>query len=443
MSSRISRQWNAICVAAVIAMVLTACVPAAPGPAAPAAPAAEKAAPAAEQPRGTLKFWTFDYDPLVKKVMDDYVAEWNAAHPDLPVQYETFPWAQYTGEKLTTAIATGQGADIFYISPGDWRRYAEGGLALPLDEYFPQYLKDDLLPASLEAVTLNGHIYSVPFEMEPVALWYNKEMLEQAGLEPPKTWDELVTAAQKLTTPDVYGILIPTAADYYQNFVWYPFLWMAGGEVVDKDFTKALIDQTDGGAKALQLWGDLVAKYKVAPGSGVGPVDDRFPTEKAAMFVSGYWLYGWIKQTYPDFVEKVGVVRLPTPTADSKPVTVYGGWTVMVYSGTKFPKEAAEFAINLFGAQDPKRSVIWTTEVNTKLSPRKSVMEASKDFYANFPYSVFANDIFPTARAEPAYPPEIAKAVWESIQDCMFNGVSGEESARNMAEKINAYLATR
>lgn len=389
-----------------------------------------------------LKFWTFEYADAVDPFFTAYIDEWNATH-DLKVERQEFPWAQYTGEILTTGIATGEAPDVFFISPGDWRRYVETGLALPLEKYIPQYLKDDILPASWDAVTVNDSIYSLPFEMEPVVLWYNKTMLDDAGLAVPKSWDQLVEAAKALTTPDRYGILIPTNPDYYENFVFYPFLWMAGGEVMNEDFTAAAVN-SEGTAKALDLWGTLVKEGYAAPNStGSDPTDERFPTEQAAMFVSGYWVYGWIQANYPEFLDKLGVASIPAPNEGDPLKTVYGGWTVMVYSGTKHPDEAAEFAINMFGAEDNSRAAAWGMQYNTKLSPRASVIADNAEFYSQFPHNVFANDIFPTARPEPSYPPEIAQAVWEAIQDVMFNNVSGADAAAAWAEKIDSYMLTR
>lgn len=388
-----------------------------------------------------LKFWTFEYTDAVDPFFTQYVDEWNGSH-DLQVTRQEFPWDQYTGEILTTGIATGEAPDVFFISPGDWRRYAESGLALPLEDYIPQYLKDDILPASWDAVTLDGHIYSLPFEMEPVALWYNKAIFAEAGLEPPTTWDELVADAQQLTTADRYGILIPTSPGYYENFVWYPFLWMSGGEIMNADFTASAAN-TPETAQALDLWGTLVKEGYAAPTStGSDPTDDRFGTGNAAMFVSGYWVYGWLQAAYPDLVKDIGVVPIPAP-AGKDLATVYGGWTVMVYANTTHPAEAAEFAVNMFGAEDNSRAAAWGMQYNTKLSPRASVIADNADFYEQFPHNVFAHDIFPTARPEPAYPPEIAQAVWEGVQDVMFNGVSGADAAAAMADKIDSYLLTR
>jgi multiple sugar transport system substrate-binding protein len=388
-----------------------------------------------------LDFWTFEYADPVDPFFNGYVEEWNTSH-DLQVVRTEYPWSQYTGEILTTGIATGQAPDVFFMSAGDWRRYAESGLALPLQDYIPDYLKEDILPASWDAVTIDGNIYSIPFEMEPVVLWYSKSALADAGLEVPTTWEELEAAAAALTTPDRYGILIPTAPGYYENFVFYPFMWMAGADVMNEDFSASAANSPEM-AQALDFWGSMVQNGYAAPTStGSDPTDERFANGQGAMFISGYWVYGWIKDNYPELLDDLGVAPIPAPEGRD-PVTVYGGWTVMVYSGTEHPAEAAEFAINMFGAEDNTRAAEWGMVYNTKLSPRSSVIEDNADFYAEFPHDVFAHEIFPTARPEPSYPPEIAQAVYEAIQDVMFAGVSGQDAAAAMSEKIDSYLLTR
>jgi multiple sugar transport system substrate-binding protein len=401
----------------------------------------EKVITATPVPGEPLKFWTFYSEESEQGVwFQEYIDQWNATHA-VKFEYGYVPWANYTGEGLTTAFATREGPDVFVISAGDWRRYAAGRLALPLNESFPAELKEDILPAALDAVTLDGKIYSLPFEMEPVALWYNKEMLEQAGIDVPETWDDLVTACEALTTEDRYGLLIPTVPDYYQNFVFYPFLWMAGGEVMNDDFTAAAIN-TPESARALDLWGELVQNGYANSTEG-GPWDIRFPEEQAAMYASGYWVYGLITDIYPDFVEKVGVTTLPVVNAGDAPLSVYGGWTLMVYSGTDYPAEASEFAIGLYGGKDMERIAKWGTELMTKISTRKSVNEYNADFYKEWPYSYWLDEVFPTCRAEPSFPPEIAQAVYEALQDVMFGGVTGAEAAAAAEAKINAYLETQ
>ncbi len=87
---------------------------------------------------------------------------------------------------------------------------------------------------------------------------------------------------------------------------------MAGGDVMNEDFTAPAVN-TPEAARALDLWATLVKDGSAAP-QDVGPTDDRFPTEQGAMFVSGYWVYGWIKDNYPEFLDKLGVAPIPAPS---------------------------------------------------------------------------------------------------------------------------------
>ena len=71
-----------------------------------------------------------------------------------------------------------------------------------------------------------------------MAFYYSVKAFEDAGLnenDVPKTWDQLIEVANKLTTADRYGVLFETTPGYYQNFTWYPFMWQGGGEFQGAD----------------------------------------------------------------------------------------------------------------------------------------------------------------------------------------------------------------
>jgi multiple sugar transport system substrate-binding protein len=87
--------------------------------------------------------------------------------------------------------------------------------------------------------------------------------------------------------------------------------------------------------------------------------------------------------------------------------------------------------------------VEWNTVLNTKLSPRASVKDAAGEFYTQFPHDFFINEVFPVARPEPSFPPEIARAVWEMLQEAMFNAASGVDATNAAAEKIDAHLSAQ
>ena len=147
----------------------------------------------------TIKFWKYQ-DENEQETLEALVAKFNEKNKDINVVFETFPWEQYTGEKLITAIAGGEGPDVYWLSAGDFLKFVMNGLVLPLNDTFTKDLQADFLEQSLKAVTIGEFIYGVPHEMGVQSLIYDKKLFEQEGLNPPGDWDELIQVALKLKT---------------------------------------------------------------------------------------------------------------------------------------------------------------------------------------------------------------------------------------------------
>jgi multiple sugar transport system substrate-binding protein len=381
----------------------------------------------------SLTFWKFvaeHDDPVIEAA----VKRWNKANPKIQVKFQTYPFADYTGAKLTTAFAGGKGPDVFWISPGAFLNYVNNRAAEPVDDIVD---KSAYAEASVAAVTVDGKMMALPFEQEPVGLYYRKDILDKAGIAPPKTWDDLTAAAQELTGGKQKGIFIEVAPGPYQNFTWYPFLWSAGGEVVAPD-SKSSALRTPEAASAFDLWGKLVrdgyAPSKTAEGTNV---IDPLGRGECAMQVCGFWAIAQLKAAFKDV--DYGIVPLPVAPG-GKPVTVYGGWTQMLNSQGKHPEQAKAFTRWLW-TEDQQFPENWACRKGSKFSPRTAVNDACADVFETEPYNVFKDEILPTARAEPRYPDQVVKAVGDGLQAAMFSGASGEEAATMAADKVDRYLS--
>ena len=121
------------------------------------------------------------------------------AHDDVQIEHTVVNQSDYITTLIPTAYANGEAPDILYVEPSTFTKYAEKGMLADLSPYYTDDLKADILPSALEAVTIDGKIYALPIEMETLGLFYNVDMLKEAGIEPPKTWDELYEAAKALT----------------------------------------------------------------------------------------------------------------------------------------------------------------------------------------------------------------------------------------------------
>lgn len=382
-----------------------------------------------------LSFWDFHTD-AEQTFFENLVKEYNASQDRVEIVYSTSNQGDYTTTKLPVAFASGAGPDIYMISPGDFMKFAQSGYMQDLTSYFPEGVKEDFLPASLDAVTVDGKIYALPFELELLALYYNEEMLKQANVEVPKTWDELLEAARKLTTDKVAGLILPADKGPYFNFIWYPFLWQNGGNVLSDD-GKTSTFNTPEVAESLEYWGTFFREGLTPTKLQQGPTEiDNIGNGTAAMQVVGTWAINRAEEVFSDV--PINVAPIPYP-ANGKPATDAGGWKFAVNANSKNVDEAAKFVMWAF-ASEPERALEWVTEIKFAYSPRKSVVEAGQEIYSKGMRKVFTEEIYDSAIPEPRYPGQILDIVGDALQEVMY-GKSGKEAAEAAHEKITKALA--
>ncbi len=385
--------------------------------------------------KADLKFWTF-HTNAEREFMQSIPEKYKAVNPNVNVTYENFPESDYMGTKLTTAFAANAGPDVFVMSSGDFLKYANSGVAMDLTSYYTDEILNDFLPSSIDAVTVDNKIVGIPFEVELLGLYYNKDMLKEANLEVPKTWDELIAATKALKKDDVAPLVIETTKGYYQNFTWYPFLWQTGANVLDAS-TKTATFEGDGVEKSLQLWGDLInagapSKLSIALTNDTSLLGSG----KAAMQICGTWAIASLEKEYKD--TNIGLAPLPIPEG-GKAATCAGGWKMMVNSKSANTDAAAKFAMWAF-AEDVELPLEWCTSTKFAYSPRNSVVEAGKDIYSKGLREVFTNEIYSTAIGEPRYQAEIVNAVGDALQSVMFGKGNAKDEAKKANDKISEFL---
>jgi multiple sugar transport system substrate-binding protein len=398
-----------------------------------------------------MTFWNF-YGPADDKNPQSQwfvslAEKWNANN-DVKVKLRYLPVKDYlAGTALQTAFQSGAGPDIFLISPGDFLRYYNGGVLQDLTPQLSDESKNDYIDGVLDTRKVDDKIFGLPMEIEPLALFYSEAAFDKAGLseaDVPKTWDQLLDVAAKLTTPKQTGVLFETIPGYYQNFTWYPFLWMGGGEII-KD-GKAAFD-SPAAVQALKFWQDSI-KNKVAPrkplGDGGGNVTANLVSGAIAMQQTGIWSVSDLTTQHKNF--KYGVAPLPLPDG-GKASTDLGGWAFVANAKGKNPEAAAKFiawALASTDAEGVERQRQWNSVVKTNVSPRKSAQQAIEQAgtFKSGALKVFAEQIAPTGRSEPRLPPEVYKPISDAIQACQLNAADPAKAAADAAQQINNFLET-
>ncbi len=312
-----------------LAMVLSACG----GAAAPAAPAADQAAAteaaatteaateaaaateeateaaAAPAAAGTLQLMGWASSDAENTRLQEIVDQWNAANPDTQVQLNLVP--DYD-TKLQTALAGGSPPDIFYIDSFKLPDLVAANAVAPIGDQLTN--PDDFYPSMREAFTIDGTFYCPPKDFSTLALEYNKDLFDAAGVEYPTadwTWDDLRAAAEKLTNADTgtYGMVL--SPDFARLIA---FVYQAGGTITDEGFTTMTLD-TDAVKQATDFYINMVADGFAAQPSDLdsGWAGEAFGKGQAAMAMEGNWIVPFLKDQYPDV--KYGVVELPAGSA--------------------------------------------------------------------------------------------------------------------------------
>lgn len=386
-----------------------------------------------------LKFWIFHGEEDGRSYFVDFCKKYNDTQKDAVVSLEKVPLEDYlNGTKLLTAFAAGEGPDVFLASPATIGSFVNSKVALPLDKYLTDKIKSDFSPSSLEGVTFDNQIYGIPYEIELVGLYYDQDVLDKAGVKPPKTWSELKEVALKVKTDKMAGLTIPLTKDGYQSFVWYPFMWMTGADVFTPDKKHSALDNP-GVGKSLAFWRDLAVSgaINMKPSRHASQIDILADNESAMQFTVCY-APPYLEKKYPD--KKINVVPMPVPDENGKPSSVAGGWKLLVNSKSKNVDDAAKFAVWLFG-ENVENAVDYCTKAKFAYSPRKSVIEAAKSEYSRGIRKVFTDQILGTEKPELRMPPEIGNIIQDMIQKALFDTKTPiEEIVKSAHEKVEEFL---
>ncbi|NMB13031.1 MAG: ABC transporter substrate-binding protein, partial [Firmicutes bacterium] len=237
----------------------------------------------------TLTFWNGFTGPD-RPVLEQLVAEFNEANPDIEIKMDIQPWDTLF-QKLMTAYVVGKGPDIAAFATENIPQYASAGVLAPLDDIYESGQLDPtvLVPAILENVKYEDKSYAVPMNFATLLLYYNKDHFAKAGLptDPPKTWDEFKEYILTLTNPpERYGLAIAARETIP---MWPILIWGNGGEILTRD-GQVLIDSPET-KEAMHFWTEIVRDKKASPIGLTGAEADKlFQTGKASMEMVGPWM---------------------------------------------------------------------------------------------------------------------------------------------------------
>ena len=249
-----------------------------------------------------IEYWQYLYKARVTAV-DALIEKFEAKNPDIKVIHKQFPYADYR-TKVAAAIPAGEGPDVVQLFYGWLNDYIDAGLIQPLSTAdFPVAEIDKNFFPMVQAMKRDGQYYALPTAVRSLALFWNKRLFEEAGLDaskPPQNLDELIEFAKKLTKTDgggnitQVGITMGMAAQ--DHHWWREVLVRQFGGQPYEGGNKSIAYNSEAGKKALQFYTDLQTKHKV---SSIGFMDQpqaAFKASRAAMHIDGSFRIGSLRK---------------------------------------------------------------------------------------------------------------------------------------------------
>lgn len=300
------------------------------------------AAPSDDESSGpvTLTWWDYYSEGAANTQLQELLDEYQDAHPDVTIEREFIAYADLKQSLLQSAGA-GSLPDVVVINSPDHQQFAELGIAANLDDKLAEWGQLDQYPEGLIAsATYEDSIYGLPISANCLAVFYNPAMLEEAGIEPPTTWEEMEEAAAALTTPEHYGLAYSAINNQQAVFQYLPALWQSGADLYDLDSPEAVA--------SLDYWAGLMDAGSVSREAlnwDQSAVAAEFAQGRAAMMINGPWQLPFLANEAPDL--DYGVALMPV---DAEEASVTGGENYMIMAG---PNEDAAWDVLEF-LQEPE-----------------------------------------------------------------------------------------
>jgi ABC-type glycerol-3-phosphate transport system substrate-binding protein len=403
------------------------------------------------QAGATMEAWSRMTDVAQKsqkEIIDIYNAK-NTKGNKVEFVYIAQTSGSQADEKLLTAVAGGTPPAAYYADRFTVPQFAYQGFFTDITDQAKAVgvTADQYFDFAWNEATYKDRIYALPFDTDTRALWYNKEILAEAGLDPekpPKTLDELKQMAAKLTKKGSGGQITRFGFHPLWDQAWlYTWGFAFKGEFQDPK-TKKITFSHPNNVKAMEYikaWvneigiQDIDAMMAACTGATCSGPNDWFWTGQFATTCSGDWKVAQQKQYKPN--GKYGVVPLPGPEGPAPHASWAGGWSWAVPKGYKDVPNAFDFVAYTCGPEGSLKYNKDTYHIPTTKSA------AADPYFREDPLHAVFMDLLPVSHSRPPIP--FGSKLWDmqvkAFRDEIPHGTkSVVDSLKNIDDTINKDL---
>jgi len=387
---------------------------------------------------------------LLKMLFQPAIQELEARHPDLDIQldYRPVPYNNLH-EQILNSMANQTPVDIVTVDYIWLGEFAEKGFLTDLTNYTKNWGRSsDWYEANWDGGIYNDKVYGIWTVVDVRGLWYWKDMLNEAGVDPNslRTWDGYIQAAKKLNTilrPEgIEGVHL-VGANHSPDIDFYPYLWMVGGDIIGQKSghpTKGNYwfptYNSSQGVRALEFLREQVI-------NGIKPQEDAlhqaqdFVNRKFAVSLDGSWVPGEFRpEEQKHLEEKVGFLPMfPLSNETNYNATLMGGWELSIPTTSRNKDLAWELITIML---EPKFLSPWISKFG--YLPTQSVIgEAfrANSSFSSFPYYDEMIGMIPSGYVRPSIPEYslIAQDIHEAISRVVLEGKDVDQALQEAAFK--------
>ncbi|MEW1642455.1 extracellular solute-binding protein [Streptomyces sp. NPDC091219] len=403
---------------------------------------------------GGATYWYLNGQPQ-EGVRAGAVDAFNKAHPKEQIKDTTYQNDAYK-TKIKTSIGAGKAPTIIWgWGGGTLRTYVEAGQVEDLTAWFGEHseLKKSLFPSSFAAATVNGKIYAMPVEtVQPIILYYNRKVFDQVGVEPPKSWDDIMALVPRFNAKGIAPFSLG-GQSRWTNMMWLEFLFdRIGGSEVFQAITEGEKNawSNPDAITALTKVQDLVKAHGFVKGFSSITADSNADqallyTGRAAMMLHGAWSYGIQQADGGDFVSGGGLGYMTFPPVEGgkgDPSDTVGNPAQYLSISSKASAEQKKVAKDFFATgvlRDAEvKQWIDNGSVPIRLGTEKLLAASKNADFLQFTYDIASKAKVFGQSWDQALSPTAAETLLDNIVKLFQLSVSPQQFADN----LNAVTST-
>lgn len=403
---------------------------------------------------GEITFWHSFTQGARLDVIQATAEQFMKDNPNVKINIETFSWGDFY-TKWTTGLASGNVPDMSTALPGHVVEMMDADALVSVDGVIDAIGRDKFAAAPLSEGEKDGVCYSLPLYSHAQVMWYRKDLLANAGLEVPKTWDEFAAAAKVLTKDGVYGCSFPCGssdlmATRFLNF----YVRSGGGSLLTDDLQADLT--SDLALDGIRFWLDIYENCSPKDSVNYAVLDQAnlyYQGKTAFDFNSGFQI-GGVQTNSPDLVDQIDCAPIPKIHADDPD---YGIETsnipLVIWKNSKHPEICEAFIQKLY-EKDTYIKFLEATPVG--MLPSISGIADTPEYQANETVQKFtgAVDVISAAVDKGTaigfeHGPSVQAGLLTSqgiiegmFQDIITNGTDVETAAQAAEDQLNDAFST-